>query len=62
MCDTWKAKCHKACKGNACVTHCKPCVHMHGTWNGCKWDEDQFIEEESKKQEMKEKKREEKKR
>ena len=38
--ETWQAMCHKACKGkcmcdtwpckeNACVTHGKPCVHMH---------------------------------
>ena len=44
------------------MTHGKPCVHMHGTWNGYKWDGDQFIEEGSNKKERKEKNREEKKR
>ena len=38
------------------MTRGKPCVQMHGTWNGYKWDEDQFIEEESRKKEKKEKK------
>ena len=42
-------------KANACVTHGKPCVHMYGTWNGYKWDGDQFVEGGRNKKEMKEK-------
>ena len=37
------------------MTHGKPCVHMHGTWNGYKWDGDQFVEGERNKKERKEK-------
>ena len=40
------------------MTRGKPCVHKHGTWNGYKWDGDQFIEEGSNKKERKEKNRE----
>ena len=40
------------------MTHgSKPCVHMHGTWNGYKWDGYQFVEDESNKKERKEKKK-----
>ena len=43
--DTWQAMCHKAYKGNACVTHGKPCVHMHANGHVYKMGGDQFIEE-----------------
>ena len=49
MCDTWPAKENT-------------CVHMHGTWDGYKWDGDQFVEEDSNKKERKEKKKRRKKR
>ena len=41
---------------NGCrLTHGKPCVHMHGTWSGYKWDGYRFIEGERSKKERKEK-------
>ena len=44
-------------KANACVTHGKPYVHMHGTWNDYKWDGDQFVKGGRNKKERKERKR-----
>ena len=30
--DTWQAMCHNAWQRHACVTHGKPCVNMHDTF------------------------------
>ena len=30
--DTWQAMCHNAWQRHACVTHGKPCVNMHGSF------------------------------
>ena len=39
--DTWRAMCHNAWQGHACVTHGMPCVNMHGSFKayirGCSW-------------------------